>query len=358
MPTLLSQVLVAFTIELDNEFEHRMPHRTATTGSRRDPWLTSMVMWFNCLRFLGERGLTVGQLEALARTKTNVDGMRRWGYLTFGPDPEDPRPKPPQSAWLLRLTSAGRKADATWRPIFDEIEARWRERFGTETVHALRHSLDALAVDPADELPDCLPIFGYGMVSRAPEPKAGAADAPRDRSLRHLLVVQLARVLNAFAIEFDAARGVSLAVSSNVLRLLDEDIVPLRRLPSESGVSKEAIAMAFGPLRKLGLIADASEAGARERVIRLTATGAAARDTYFKRLARVEIDWESRYGQPRISELRASLQSLVGDGTSVNSPLFRGLEPYPDGWRASVRRPVTLPHYPMVLHRGGYPDGS
>jgi hypothetical protein len=38
--------------------------------------------------------------------------------------------------------------------------------------------------------------------------------------------------------------------------------------------------------------------------------------------------------------------------------LFQGLEPYPDNWRASVRAPRTLPYYPMVLHRGGYPDGS
>jgi hypothetical protein len=26
--------------------------------------------------------------------------------------------------------------------------------------------------------------------------------------------------------------------------------------------------------------------------------------------------------------------------------------------RSSLRRPATLPHYPMVLHRGGFPDGS
>jgi hypothetical protein len=39
-------------------------------------------------------------------------------------------------------------------------------------------------------------------------------------------------------------------------------------------------------------------------------------------------------------------------------PLFGGLEPYPDNWRALVRRPDVLPHFPMVLHRGGYPDGS
>jgi hypothetical protein len=34
------------------------------------------------------------------------------------------------------------------------------------------------------------------------------------------------------------------------------------------------------------------------------------------------------------------------------------MKPYADGWRASVCRPGTLPHYPMILHRGGYPDGS
>ncbi len=28
LPTLLSQALVAHTIELDNEAEHRLPHRT------------------------------------------------------------------------------------------------------------------------------------------------------------------------------------------------------------------------------------------------------------------------------------------------------------------------------------------
>jgi hypothetical protein len=38
--------------------------------------------------------------------------------------------------------------------------------------------------------------------------------------------------------------------------------------------------------------------------------------------------------------------------------LFAGIEPPDAGWRASVRKPVTLPQYPMVLYRGGYPDGS
>ena len=55
----------------------------------------------------------------------------------------------------------------------------------------------------------------------------------------------------------------------------------------------------------------------------------------------------------------AGVASAIGRRTSAQlSPLFRGLEPYPDGWRAKVRKPDTLPHYPMVLHRGGFPDGS
>jgi hypothetical protein len=49
---------------------------------------------------------------------------------------------------------------------------------------------------------------------------------------------------------------------------------------------------------------------------------------------------------------------MVGDGTREASRLFSGLDPYPEGWRARVIEPETLPHYPMVLHRGGYPDGS
>ena len=40
------------------------------------------------------------------------------------------------------------------------------------------------------------------------------------------------------------------------------------------------------------------------------------------------------------------------------SRLSKGLGPPPGGWRAAVRAKATLPQYPMVLHRGGFPDGS
>ena len=93
----LSQVLVAFTVEADNEAEHRLPHRTADHGASPGappgaPWITSMLMWANCLRHLPDDGITVrGAANGRTRTGTNMDGMRRWGYVTFTPPTSGPR---------------------------------------------------------------------------------------------------------------------------------------------------------------------------------------------------------------------------------------------------------------------------
>lgn len=63
LSALLSQALVAFVIEFDNEFEHRTPHRTsdhgATQGSPSAPWLVSMAMWMNFIRFVPDTGTTI-----------------------------------------------------------------------------------------------------------------------------------------------------------------------------------------------------------------------------------------------------------------------------------------------------------
>ena len=83
MPALLSQALAAYTIEFDNESEHRLPHRTsrhgATTASGPRPWLVSLVMWCNCMKYIGSDGVQFRELEPLARTHTNLPGMQRWG---------------------------------------------------------------------------------------------------------------------------------------------------------------------------------------------------------------------------------------------------------------------------------------
>ena len=58
-----------------------MPHRTTRHGSGNGPWLVSLVMWSNCMRFVTDEGISVGELESLARTPTNWNGMERWGYI-------------------------------------------------------------------------------------------------------------------------------------------------------------------------------------------------------------------------------------------------------------------------------------
>jgi hypothetical protein len=106
---LLSHPFVAFTIEVDNEFERRMPHRTTVGGGVPGaPFLVSSVMWWNCMHFLTDEGVRKDDLITLARTKTNLDGMRGWGYIKLQPDS------------VIRATANGRAAGAIWQPLFSE----------------------------------------------------------------------------------------------------------------------------------------------------------------------------------------------------------------------------------------------
>jgi|HubBroStandDraft_1064217.scaffolds.fasta_scaffold00297_2 DNA-binding MarR family transcriptional regulator len=365
LSTLLSQVLVAFTIEFDNEFERRMRHRTTVSGSAAGsghaPWLTSLAMWLNLMQYVRDEGVTVGELQRLARiAKLSLAGMERWGYIVVAPDPAASRPKPPLRDWVVRPTSAGREARAVWLPLFDMIEDRWQVRFGRDDIGKLRESLRVLVGRLEVELPAYLPVLGYGLVTEAPKPKAripamrndGAAESPR-------LPTLLSRLLLAFTLEFERESEVSLAISANVMRLIDEEGIRVRDLPRLSGVSKEAIAMALGFLAKRRFVAvEPDPSASRTKVARLTAKGQSAQEAYRNLLGVIELRWRTRFGEDAIRNLREPLDELVGEPTARTSPLFRGLDPYPEGWRASVRKPETLPHHPMVLHRGGYPDGS
>ena len=378
LSALLSEVLVAFTIEFDNEFEHQMPHRTAkhgsTTGSRDVPWLVSLVMWSNCMQFVGEKGVTVWELQRLARTETNLAGMQRWGYIVVEAGAGNGRPGQAltDTDAMVRPTPAGRKAQEVWRPLPGVIEKRWQARFGQDGIDRLREALWALISQIDVELPDCLPILGYGLFSRGRHPgedrflgtrvdheRRAPEGGGSGRASRLPLPALLSRVLLAFAIEFERESDVSLAISANVLRVLDGEGVRVRDLPLLAGVSKEAMATALRFLQKYGYVMiEPDPAASRGKVVHPTSKGRQAQDAYHHLVWTIEERCQTRYGKDTIRNLRESLERLVGEPTAQLSPLFEGLEPYSDGWRASIRRPDTLPHYPMVLHRGGFPDGS
>jgi len=371
LSALLSQVLVAFTIEFDNEAERHIPHRTSDHGGTAGGvWLVSMAMWLNCMRYAGEEPITVAELGRLARTHTNVGGMRRWGYITAKASPADRRVNPPEADLLVRARSKGRAAAEIWEPLTTVIEERWRDRYGAGELALLQDRLRAVCSQLDGSLPDCLPILRYGLFSAPnalPDKRqrtAGSGDEVAQpagaEAVRELPLPWLvAKALLALAIEFELEAKVSLAIAANVLRLVDEEGTRVKDLPVQSGVSPEGLAMATGYLHTRGLaVFEAGPPGQRWKVVRLTQAGRRTADACTKLLTAIEDRWHARYGTATITGLRAALEPLIGGSGDGKSPLSAAIEPYPDGWRASVRRPETLPHYPMVLHRGGYPDGS
>jgi methyltransferase (TIGR00027 family) len=361
LSALLSQALVAFTIEFDNEAEHRLPHHTTNfgPGSQGDGvWLVSLAMWENCMRFVTDEPITVGELETLARTGTNLDGMRRWGYVTIDGTSKKVHKARPGPDAVLRATAKGLRARQVWLPLSGLIEERWRERYGAGQFGALRDSLIRLVEQLDPGLPDCLPILGAGLLSRGPDP----ALPPRPGQVEVAglpLSALLSRALLSFALEYERESKRSLAVGANLLRVLDAEGTRLRDLPPLAGISKEAASWAMGILVRSRLAVEAPDpAATRGKVARLTIAGSVAQSHYHELVGTVEQRWQDRFTGGTVGTLRQALETLAAAPDGQPPPLFDALEPYPDNWRARVRPLDILPHYPMVLHRGGYPDGS
>jgi hypothetical protein len=138
-----------------------------------------------------------------------------------------------------------------------------------------------------------------------------------------------------------------------------EQPVLVRDLPLLSGASKEAVAFATGFLSRHGYatIAAGPSRSSRKTLV-LTARGQSAREVYLDLVPVIESRWRGRFGSGAIDRLQISLQTLVTESPEDLLPLIRGIEPQPGNWRSELPRPGTLPYFPLVLHRGGYPDGS
>jgi DNA-binding MarR family transcriptional regulator len=285
-------------------------------------------------------------------------GLQRWRYVTVEPSSGQPLRKPPQPDAVVRVTPAARVAQEIWRPLPVEVEKRWRARFGPDAVARLRHALGtvytALPFDPPAYLPVVYPTQNGKADHLAPIVDPDGRIPPAD------LAALLSGVLLVFTVDFEAESRISLPISANTLRVLTEDGVRVRDLPAHTGVSKEANAMCVGWLERHGCAASVPEPGAsRGKLVRLTEKGNRAQAKYRRILHETEQRWQNDYGADALHALRDALAAFVGDdGTLASSPLAQALEPAPGNWRARVRTPETLPHYPMVLHRGGYPDGS
>ena len=342
LSTLLSWAWVAHTIEVDNVFEAASADRVGRCVR------ISLPMWTNGLRHIDEDGITVDQLRARARAACNIGGLERWGWISVGEPGAQRRAgygshRGVTATTVVRPTRAGRYARRAWPKVIQAVEARWRTRFGSDAIDALGQALSTRLAH-AGGLPWSPPEVNPsdGFRSHVID---GAAPVEPERPL----VALLGAALTKLTIEQEQDAEVSLPLGANLLRVIGSDTVRLRDLPRLSGISKEAAAMAVSYLQRRRFANTAPE-----RNLNLTPGGLEAWDGYRHRSAQADA---------------VGLRTVLKNILTQTSALSTGLTPLPGCWRAQnpylaqTRRllgdPVTaLPWHPMVLHRGGWPDGG
>ena len=175
-------------------------------------------------------------------------------------------------------------------------------------------------------------------------------------------------MLLAYTIDFESESELSLPLSANFVRVIDESGVAVQRSAGARGRLEGGDEDRADCPHEGGVVAVDGASAATKRA-RLTSKGLIARAAFPGRHLGVEERWDERFGVDGIRRVRAALEELLEQRDGGRSRLALGLQPHPDGWRATkpylahttamIEDPtVGLPQYPMVLYRGGWPDGS
>jgi hypothetical protein len=333
---LLSWAWVSYTIEADNAVE------AAATEQVGRLFPISLAMWANGLRLIPEDGTTVAEWRRGSGAGCNLGGLERWGWIAVGEPGQRRKGFGTRSGikadTVLRPTRAGSFARRIWPEVIEATDERWTVRFGSSALDHLSSVLAKVGASMPWAPPEVHPSNGFATVVVGP-----VEEEPNSFGTR------LGQALTAITLGAEAESPVSLPLGANLLRVVADDRVPIRDLPARAGISKEAATMALNYAIRTRL-ADKDSA----RTVGLTKSGLAALEVH----TAVSSAQEDR-------ELKASLEPIV----SARSALAEGLEPPPGGWRAKkpylaqtqrlLADPIAaLPWQPMVLHRGGWPDGS
>ena len=195
MSTGLSQALIAYVIELDNEFEQRFAR--AGGGAR----VVSVAMWSNLLRFVGD-GITVGEFpaavgaaevaRALHARRHGAVALRHARYGRRGSASGDVKrdgygsARGMKGSWIVRPTPAGRSSRG------DLEDALRRHRCAVERALRSRRDRGARELTARDrrsrrDLPDALPILGGANGMRVELPAASRDPIAADAHLFALL---------------------------------------------------------------------------------------------------------------------------------------------------------------------------
>jgi len=325
LSALLSQVLVSFTVELDNEFERRMGE-AGYPGAR-----LSWVVWANLMRFVvddvGDGAISVGGLatEAMApgnQMRLQLGCLERWGFVALdgrvSRDGWGSR-RGILSDWQVRPTAKGLAAIRTWQPLTNVIEKRWENRFGKEEIDNLRERLRSVAARLDLKLPHGLPY----SVDEVRFPARGTGDGG-NLSLPALL----SQVLLSYRLEFDRESGAPLPLCANTIRVLSEEPIPLSGIARLTGGSPETTDVGW-QIRPF-VIVEPAAGETRGKVVRLSPLGLRAQNAYHRLTGEIEARWRARFGEATVDGLRSALLELFQREGANGLLLCEGLAP-PEG---------------------------
>ena len=347
---LLSQVLVAYTVEFDNEFERRMGE-AGYPGAR-----LSLVVWANLIRFIGNGAISVRDLAAQSLAPDNhvkfpLGCLERWGFVVLDPEQSDTRPVPSaihrlsgrerragwgsargiRADWMVRLTRRGLTASGIWAPLTGEIEGRWEKRFGKDEMGQLRQALQDVAGKLDVELPDGLP---GGSIEEA------VTYPPRVEPVREDLPLPtlLSRVLLAFRLEFDRELPVPLVLCANTIRVLSDKPIRMAEMIRLTGGSPET--SDIGWQIKPYVVVAPDPAASRGKVVSLSARGLTVHAAYYLLIREIEKRWEGRFGKEPVRMLRESLEGLFERYRGDAPVIAEGLVPPAGTARAGDQTPA------------------
>jgi hypothetical protein len=344
LSALLSQALVALTIELDGEFEKQMRVSGYAGAS------LSVVIWSTLVRFLAGASLSVRKLAAQSlssekRVKFELGCLERWNFITLEAGPADDRSvaarrdgwgsgRGIRSDWIVRPTTKGHRAIQIWTPLFDEIESRWLERFGSDDLGRLRLSLEEIATRLDVNLPHGIPGPWEPDVTY----KARATHETVPLPLPSLL----SQLLLAFAIEFQRESRAPLWLCGNTLRVLGDQPIPESEIPHLTGCSPET--SGIGWQIKPYIIVESAPPPSRGKLVRLSPLGLRARESYYNVTSAVEKRWETQFGMQKIRRLRKSLSDLFVARRGDRLLLAEGFVPPEGTVRSGTQAPALGRH--------------
>jgi hypothetical protein len=353
LSALLSQVLVAFTLELDDEFEKQMRESGYAGAS------LSVVIWCTLMGFLAGASPSVGNLAAQSlrsekRVKFELGCLERWSFIALEADPAGERPiasrphrlsgrllrdgwgsgRGIRSNWMVRPTAKGRRAIEIWTPLFDEIESRWLARFGPDDIGTLRLSLEDIAAQLEVDLPHGIPALGELDVTYKTRSTRDAVPLP--------LPALLSQLLLAFTLEFQRESRVPLWLCANALRVLSDQPIPESEIPHLTGCSPETCGI--GWQIKPFIVVESAPPPRRGKLVRLSPLGVLARKNYYNVTSAVERRWETRFGKQKIRRLRESLSGLFVPRVGERLLIAEGFVPPEGNVRSGTQAPALGRH--------------